>query len=112
MPAAEREDLYRAIFKVQTTRWAVPNGTTAEALPELTKFFIDIAALERRRDLIAETLTADALVMRKPERTFYKQLKVPYGIADDEELAEMLAERGYMTTPTSVSHLPDGSGFR
>ncbi len=106
MPAAEREDLYRAIFKVQTTGWAFPNGTTAKALPELTKFSIDIAALERRRDLVAETLTADGWVVRKPEGTFYMLLKVPHGIADDEELAEMLAERGVMTMPTSVSHLP------
>ncbi len=94
MPAAEREDLYLAVFKVQTAGWAFPNGTSAKALTELTKFSIDIAAVQRRRDLIAETLTADGCVVRKPEGTFHMLLKVPSGIADDVELAEMLAERG------------------
>ena len=74
------------------------------ALPELEKQSIDIARLERRRDLMVDALTGMGYRVHRPEGTFYLFPRSP--VPDDWAFARLLAERGILVMPGAAFETP------
>jgi aspartate aminotransferase len=106
MPAAERQALRDAMFSAQMALgWCFPNAVMQNALPDLEALSIDQAALARRRDVLAETLTDAGYEVLPPEGTFYLWSKWPQG--DPERIWNKLADRDVFVLPGSIMDAPD-----
>ena len=101
----EREALRPMVQQMQMAIGAAfPNAVMQYALPELETQSIDIAALERRRDMMVDALTEMGYAVHRPQGTFYLFPRAP--LADDEVFARLLAERGLLVVPGTVFELP------
>ncbi len=100
-----RETLRAAVQDVQLAIGAAfPNAVMQYALPELEKQSIDVARLERRRDMMVDALTGMGYVVHRPQGTFYLFPRSP--IADDVAFARSLAERGVLVAPGHIFETP------
>jgi aspartate aminotransferase len=100
-----REELRPAIQQMQLAIGAAfPNAIMQYALPELETQSIDIAMLERRRDMMVDALTEQGYAVHRPQGTFYLFPRSP--IADDEVFVRGLAERGVLVVPGTVFEMP------
>lgn len=99
--ARVRKNLALAQF---LTGFACPNSTLQRAVADLEALSIDIAAIERRRDRMAEALRAMGYELLVPEGTFYMMVRAP--IADDTAFCDALAERGALVLPGAIVELP------
>ena len=103
MPA--REQLRPAIFAAQAaTGYAFPNAVMQYALADLEKLSIDVAALQRRRDVITSALDQIGYETVKPMGTFYVLVRSP--LADDIEYVERLAREKVFVMPGKLFELP------
>jgi aspartate aminotransferase len=101
----EREMLRQAVKDVQTAMgWAFPNAIMQYALPRLEQFTIDVARLQRRRDLLVDALGTAGYQLTPPEGTFYLWVRSP--LADDRAFADRLAGLGVFVLPGSLFELP------
>ena len=66
--------------------------------------FIDIAAIERRRDRMVAVLRKQGYEVHIPEGTFYLLPRAP--LADDRVFCALLAEEGVAVLPGHVVELP------
>jgi aspartate aminotransferase len=105
MPAAERDALRDAVFAAQMALgWCFPNAIMQEALPQLDRLSIDVAALARRRDIMSEALAKAGHTVLPPEGTFYLWVK---WAGDPERQWNALADRDVFVLPGSVMNAKD-----
>jgi aspartate aminotransferase len=101
----EREALRQAVQNLQiAVGFAFPNAVMQYALPELERQSLDVAALERRRDLMVDALTAMGYDVHRPQGTFYLFPRSP--LADDQAFARLLAEQGILVLPGTLFETP------
>ena len=101
----DREALREAVLNLQSAvGYAFPNAVMQYALPELEKQSIDVARLERRRDLMVDALTAMGYQVERPQGTFYLFPRSP--LADDEAFVRLLAEQRILVMPGTVFETP------
>jgi aspartate aminotransferase len=106
MPAAERQALRDAMFAAQMALgWCFPNAVMQYAVQDLDGLSIDQAALARRRDRLAATLTNAGYDVLRPEGTFYLWSKWPKG--DPQRIWNRLADRDVFVLPGSLMNAPD-----
>jgi aspartate aminotransferase len=102
---ADKAELRRALLLSQfATGWAFPNADMQYALADLEKLCVDIGALQRRRDRLAQGLSAAGYEVVVPEGTFYMLVRAP--IADDVAFTEQLAQLGTFVLPGTNTELP------
>jgi aspartate aminotransferase len=100
-----RDVLREATRDVQfAVGYAFPNAMMQYALPELETQSIDIAALERRRDMMVDALSEMGYEVHRPQGTFYLFPRSPLG--DDAAFARMLADMGVLVMPGTVFETP------
>jgi aspartate aminotransferase len=101
----ERAALRQAVENLQFAIGAAfPNAVMQYALPELENQSIDIARLEKRRDMMVDALTAMGYAVHRPQGTFYLFPRSP--IADDAAFARRLADQGVFVLPGTVFETP------
>jgi aspartate aminotransferase len=94
-----------AVFMSQIqTGWAFPNALLQHALGDLEKLSIDLAALQRKRDVMAEALLRFGYELTIPQGTFYLLVRSP--IPDDMAFIDALARREIFVLPGSTMELP------
>lgn len=103
MPDAK--EVSDAVFMSQIqTGWAFPNALLQHALGDLEKLSIDMAALQRKRDVMAEALLRFGYELTMPQGTFYLLVRSP--IPDDMAFIDALAERDIFVLPGITLELP------
>lgn len=102
MPSRER--MRSALFLTQCSGYGFPDAVLQHALPELEPLCIDIAQLQRRRDVLVDTLSRQGYDVRVPEGAWYLLVRSP--LADDTAFVEMLAERSVFVLPGRIVELP------
>jgi aspartate aminotransferase len=106
MPAADRRALREAMFAAQMSQgWCFPNAIMQYAVGDLDGLSIDLAALTRRRDLLAAALTSAGFAVVPPEGTFYLFARWPED--DPEALWTALADRDVFVLPGGLMDAPD-----
>jgi aspartate aminotransferase len=101
----DREPLRQAIADMQIAiGWAFPNAVMQFALPRLEQFTIDVARLQRRRDVLVGALGAAGYEVAPPEGAFYLWVRSP--LADDRAFADLLAGHGVFVLPGSLFETP------
>lgn len=101
MPSTERKALWDVMFSTQMALgWCFPNAIMQYAVSDLENLSIDLAALKRRRDLLAATLTKAGYEVLMPDGTFYLWAKWPEGNA--EAHWNRLADRDVFVLPGSI----------
>jgi aspartate aminotransferase len=104
MPFKERKALWNVMFSTQMSLgWCFPNAIMQYAVSDLENLSIDLAALTRRRDLLAATLTKAGYEVLLPEGTFYLWTKWPEG--NSEAHWNRLADRDVFVLPGSVMNM-------
>jgi aspartate aminotransferase len=104
MPFKERKALSNVMFSTQMALgWCFPNAIMQYAVPNLENLSIDLAALERRRDLLAARLTKASYEVLLPDGTFYLWAKWPKG--DPEAHWHRLADRDVFVLPGSLMNV-------
>ncbi|WP_062379099.1 aminotransferase class I/II-fold pyridoxal phosphate-dependent enzyme [Demequina pelophila] len=105
LPDEDRADLAGALFTTQLAiGWGFPDAVMQYAVPELEHVSIDVAALERRRDLAVPALRAAGIDAMTPESTFYVWARAPRD--DGDAFARELAARGVLVMPGSLFERP------
>ncbi len=100
-----REQLRPAIFASQAAcGYAFPNAVMQYAIGDLEKLSIDVAALQRRRDVFVKTLGDMGYETVKPGGTFYVLVRSP--LPDDIEFTERLAAEKVFVMPGKLFQLP------
>jgi aspartate aminotransferase len=100
-----REQLRTALFVSQLlTGYAFPNALLQHALSDLEQLSIDVAHLQRKRDLMVAALRDIGYDLHIPEGTFYLLPRSP--LADDLAFIELLAEQNIFCLPGTVVELP------
>jgi aspartate aminotransferase len=106
MPSKERKALSNVMFSTQMALgWCFPNAIMQYAVPDLESLSIDLAALTRRRDLLAATLNKAGYEVLLPDGTFYLWTKWPVG--NPETHWNRLADRSVFVLPGSVMNSPN-----
>ncbi|HEX8079104.1 MAG TPA: aminotransferase class I/II-fold pyridoxal phosphate-dependent enzyme [Jatrophihabitans sp.] len=100
----DRARMRRAVLVAQYNGFGMPDAVLQHALPELERLCIDLALLQRRRDLLVETLRGQGYEVHTPEGAFYLLARSP--LADDSMFAEMLAAEDIFVLPGHVVELP------
>jgi aspartate aminotransferase len=84
--------------------WQFPNTTLQRAVPDLENLIIDIPALERRRNRMAQALGRLGYEVMVPEATFYMMVRSP--MADDGAFASRLARHDVFVGPGHIFEMP------
>jgi aspartate aminotransferase len=101
----DREALREAAIGVQAAvGYAFPNAVLQYALPDLERQSIDLARLERRRDMMVDALAAMGYCIHRPEGTFYLYPRTPGD--DDERFVRLLAEQRILVMPGALFETP------
>ncbi|OLD51588.1 MAG: aminotransferase [Chloroflexi bacterium 13_1_40CM_2_70_6] len=101
----EREAMRGAITMTQFVMgWAFPNATLQYAVAELDRACIDLAALQRRRDLMVTALSDAGYRVHRPEGTFYLMPRSPW--PDDAAFTRHLRERDVLVLPGYLIEMP------
>jgi aspartate aminotransferase len=102
---ANRHELRSAVLFAQIVGgWQLPNATLQRAVPDLEGLSIDIPALQRRRDRMAEALTGLGYDVMIPDATFYMMVRSP--IVDDGAFTSMLARHDVFVGPGHIFEMP------
>lgn len=86
--------------------WLFPNALMQHSIEDLEHLSIDLTELERKRNLMGETLLSFGYDLRLPEGAFYLWVRSPD--PDDFSFAMKLAKRNVLVLPGSAS---EGSGY-
>lgn len=100
----DRERMRSALFLTQCSGYGFPDAVLQHALPDLEPLCIDIAQLQRRRDLLVDALRRQGYDVRVPEGAWYLLVRSP--LEDDTAFVEMLAERNVFVLPGRIVELP------
>jgi aspartate aminotransferase len=101
IPDAERDELRAALLPLQMgLGWTFPDALVQYAVPALETVSIDVAELQRRRDLMVTALGAAGYDLTVPEGTFYLWSAAPGG--DASAFVSALAGRGVFVLPGTV----------
>lgn len=101
----ERDALRQAALGVQVTcGYAFPNAILQYALPTLEQQIIDMAQMERRRDLMVDALSDMGYEVRRPEGAFYLFPHAPGG--DDLAFTQRLLDRDILAMPGTLFETP------
>ena len=84
--------------------WQMPSATLQRAIPDLEVLSVDVEALQRRRDRMAEALMTLGYEITVPEATFYMMVRSP--IPDDRAFARLLARRDVFVGPGDIFEMP------
>jgi aspartate aminotransferase len=102
---ADRFELGAAVLFAQIVGgWQMPSATLQRAVPDLESLSIDIPALQRRRDRMAEALTGLGYDVMIPEATFYMMVRSP--IPDDRAFTSLLARHDVFVGPGHIFEMP------
>jgi aspartate aminotransferase len=102
---AGREEMRDAVRFAQIVGgWQIPNATLQRAVVDLETLSIDMAALQRRRDRLAEALAGFGYELMIPEATFYMMVKSP--IPDDRVFTELLTAHDIFVGPGELFEMP------
>ncbi|MDQ3898536.1 MAG: aminotransferase class I/II-fold pyridoxal phosphate-dependent enzyme, partial [Actinomycetota bacterium] len=77
----DREWMRSAVLATQFSGYGVPDAVLQHAMPDLEPLCIDLAQLQRRRDLLVGALSEQGYEVHVPEATFYLLPRSP--IVDD-----------------------------
>ncbi|MDQ4068488.1 MAG: aminotransferase class I/II-fold pyridoxal phosphate-dependent enzyme [Actinomycetota bacterium] len=102
MPGRER--MRSAVLLTQFSGYGVPDAVLQHAMPDLEPLCIDLAQLQRRRDLLVAALREQGYQVHVPEAAFYLLPRSP--IPDDVAFAELLAEDDVFVLPGRIVELP------
>lgn len=95
----------RAIFQSQiATGWSFPNALLQHAIADLEEISVDLAALERKRDVMTKGLVDLGYEVTVPEGTFYVIVRSP--LPDDMKFIDILAARDIFVLPGATTELP------
>ncbi len=100
----DRERMRQAVLAAQYNGFGMPDAVLQHALPELEPLCIDLAQLQRRRDLLLDTLRGQGYEVHVPEGAFYLLPRSP--LFDDTAFAETLAAEDVFVLPGRVVELP------
>ncbi|MGW2092315.1 aminotransferase class I/II-fold pyridoxal phosphate-dependent enzyme [Promicromonospora sukumoe] len=101
IPDDVRTELRAALLPLQMgLGWTFPDALMQYAVPALETVSIDVAELQRRRDLMVTALGAAGYDLTVPEGTFYLWGAAPGG--DASAFVAALAGRGVFVLPGSV----------
>jgi aspartate aminotransferase len=101
----DRESLRSAVFMAQVAGgWLFPSAIMQHSLEELEGLSIDLAELERKRDVMVGALRGAGYALRPPEGTFYLWVRSPD--RDDLAFAERLAQEGVLVLPGTTCGAP------
>lgn len=101
MPDDVRTELRAALLPLQMgLGWTFPDALMQYAVPALETVSIDVAELQRRRDLMVAALGAAGYDLTVPEGTFYLWSAAPGG--DAPAFVTALAGRGVFVLPGTV----------
>jgi aspartate aminotransferase len=101
----ERVDLREGIFLHQmTSGYSWPNALLQHALAELEDMTVDLAALQRRRDVLVPALREMGYEASMPEGTFYTMARSP--IDDDVDFSDRLARHRVLVLPGTIVETP------
>lgn len=101
----DREQLRSDIFMAQVAGgWQFPSAVMQYSLPELHRLSIDLAELERKRDVAVAGLRDTGYELQSPQGTFYLWVRSPD--PDDRQFARQLAEQGVLVLPGSTCAAP------
>ena len=81
-----------------------PNALLQRALPDIADLCVDIAAIERRRDLLVPALAEMGYEPTTPEGTFYIVARSP--IPDDTAFVAQLAATNTFVLPGATVNMP------
>jgi aspartate aminotransferase len=102
---ANRRELRSAVLFAQIVGgWQLPSATLQRAVPDLEGLSIDIPALQRRRDRMAEALTGLGYDVMIPDATFYMMVRSP--IVDDSAFTSILARHDVFVGPGHIFEMP------
>jgi aspartate aminotransferase len=107
MPPAmpHREDLRDPMLLAQVAHgWAFPVAPLQHSIAELDRIGIDVARLQRRRDLLVGALREQGYEVVEPEGTFYIIARSP--IPDDQAFFDLLVTHDVYVLPGSVFEMP------
>jgi aspartate aminotransferase len=100
----DRERLRQRLLWATLQGGSAPDTVMQHAMPELEALSIDVAAIQRRRDLLITELRRAGYSVETPEGGFYLFPKTP--IPDAIEFCDWLAERRVYTLPGEVFERP------
>jgi aspartate aminotransferase len=100
----DRELMRGAIFATQCSGYGFPDAVLQYALPDLEPLCIDIAQLQRRRDLMVDTMREQGYDVYVPEGAWYLLPRSP--LVDDMAFVEMLVAENVFVLPGSIVELP------
>ncbi len=101
----DREELRTALLVAQSSLgYLFPNALMQYAMEDLEKASIDVAAMQRRRDIIVSSLTEMGYEVVNPEGTFYVMVRSP--MSDDLEFTRHLADEDVFVLPGRMFELP------
>lgn len=102
---ADRESLRSAVFMAQIAGgWMFPSAVMQRSLEALENLSIDLAELERKRDLAVGELGDAGYELWKPDGTFYLWCRSPE--PDDVAFAGRLADDGVLVLPGTTCGAP------
>ncbi|MDP8930320.1 MAG: aminotransferase class I/II-fold pyridoxal phosphate-dependent enzyme [Actinomycetota bacterium] len=101
---AGRERMRSAVLLTQFSGYGVPDAVLQHAMPDLEPLCIDVAQLQRRRDLLVSSLRQHGYEVHVPEGAFYLLPRSP--LADDASFAELLAADDVFVLPGRIVELP------
>jgi aspartate aminotransferase len=87
-----------------TYGWGFPVSLLQHAVPDLERMGPDLAALQRRRDVLVSTLRDQGYDAMEPEGTFYILVRSP--LEDDERFAKVLASHDVFVLPGAMFETP------
>jgi len=100
-----REEMRAAILFAQIVGgWQIPSATLQRAVVDFEGLSIDVPAIERRRDRMAQALTAIGYEVMVPEATFYMMVKSP--LADDGAFCRLLERHDIFVGPGALFEMP------
>ena len=102
----DREPMREALMVAQLTYGghAAPNNVMQRAMGDLEHMSVDVKALQRRRDLMVESLRSFGYDLHSPEGTFYLLPTSPN--PDDVAFVELLAREKVFVLPGTVVQMP------
>ncbi|MGH9178132.1 MAG: aminotransferase class I/II-fold pyridoxal phosphate-dependent enzyme [Acidimicrobiales bacterium] len=100
----DRGRMREAVFHVQFVAYGLPDAVLQYALPEIEPLCIDLAALQRRRDVLVGGLRSQGYELHVPEGTFYLLPRCP--IPDDVAFAKGLAADDVLVLPGRLVEMP------
>lgn len=101
---AQREAMREAVTVSQFNGYGVPDAVLQHALPSIEHLCIDLAQLQRRRDVMVDALRAQGYELHVPEGAFYLLPRSP--VPDDVAFTRQLAADDVFVLPGSIVEMP------